>query len=157
VCVCCSSAVRVMYCRDIHGPGPGPRARPDQARPGLGLVAQIMFGSGPGSGLVQMIAIVLYRTFRAFSGHFFRKKKIVVALILCSWHIWAPETNPTTWFSGDLHSSSLPEIVRDILQTRHPISLYRSENAKITSDVFRAPLNSSFEHYWHICIKINMY
>jgi hypothetical protein len=33
------------------------------------------------------------------------------------------------------------------------MSLYRSSNAKITSDVFKEPLNNSFKDYWHLNIK----
>jgi hypothetical protein len=74
-------------------------SRPDPAR-GPGLGAQIMFGSGPGSNDSNE---TLYREFRAFSDYsFFAKRKLfVVALILCSWHSQALETNPTDLtFSG---------------------------------------------------------
>jgi hypothetical protein len=62
--------------------------------PGLGLLAQIIFGFGPGPNESNQ---TFYRIFRAFSGHSFlaKKKLFVVALILCSWHSWASETNPT--------------------------------------------------------------
>jgi hypothetical protein len=64
------------------GPGLDLSPRPDQAR-GLGLGAQIMFGSGPGSNDSNE---TLYRTFRASWGHslFTKKKLFVVALKLCS-------------------------------------------------------------------------
>jgi hypothetical protein len=71
---------------------------PVQAR-GPGLVAQ-MFGSGPGSNDSNQTS---HRAFRAFSGHSIcpNKELFVVALILCSWHSRAPETNPTDLiFSG---------------------------------------------------------
>jgi hypothetical protein len=125
---------------------------------GPGLVAQIMFGSGPGSNDSNQ---TLCRTFRAFSGHYFlaKKKLFIVALILCSWHSRAPETNPTdSIFSGIFVAAPLPEIVRDnILQTWHLMSLYRSSNARVTSDVLRASLNNSFKYYWHLCKKRIMY
>jgi hypothetical protein len=41
---------------------------------GLGQVAQIRFGSGPNSGLVQMIAIRHFRLSRAI---LFRKEKVI--------------------------------------------------------------------------------
>jgi hypothetical protein len=41
--------------RSLHGPGP----QPDPAQ-GPGLVAQIMFGYGPGSGLFQVIVLKRY-------------------------------------------------------------------------------------------------
>jgi hypothetical protein len=41
--------------RGLHGPGPGFRA--STLGPDLGLVQQIMLGSKPGLGFVQMIAI----------------------------------------------------------------------------------------------------
>jgi hypothetical protein len=58
----------------------------------LGLVAQkIMFGSGPGSCLVQMEAIKKIEYFGLSCVIFFAKKKLfVMALILCLWHSWAP-------------------------------------------------------------------
>jgi hypothetical protein len=131
----------IAHGRGLHRPGAG-----------LGLVAQIMFGPGPNN-----TNQTLKRTSRAFSGHSFivKKKLFVVALILCSWHSRAQETNPTDLiFSGILDSCPLPEIVRDnTLQTWHPISLYHFPNAKITSDVLRASLNNSFKDYWHLCIK----
>jgi hypothetical protein len=52
----------------VHGPGP----RSDLIR-GPGLVAQIMFGSGPGSGLVQIIAI--RRCLEHFGLFFFCREK----------------------------------------------------------------------------------
>jgi hypothetical protein len=57
-------------------------------------------------------------------------------------------------FIGDFRSCPLPEIVGDnTLQTWHLISLYRSSNAKLTSDVLRASLNDSFKDYWHLYTK----
>jgi hypothetical protein len=61
-------------------------------------------------------------------------------------------------FLGDFRSCSLPQVVRDnTLKTCHPMSLYRSSNAKITSDVLKVSLNNSFKDCWHLCIKIKMY
>jgi hypothetical protein len=49
-------------------------------------------------------------------------------------------------FLGDFSSCPLPETVRDnTLQTWHTVSLYRSSNAKITTDVLRASLNNAFK------------
>jgi hypothetical protein len=42
-----------------------------------GLVAQIMFGSGPGSGLVQMIAIKLLQNILGFLGSLFFAKRVI--------------------------------------------------------------------------------
>jgi hypothetical protein len=72
--------------------------------PDMGLVAQIMFGSGPSSGLVQMIGIKRYIEHFGLSRAilFFSKEKLfVIALIVSSWHSRAPERNPTDLiFSG---------------------------------------------------------
>jgi hypothetical protein len=63
---------------------------------GLGMVAQIIFGSVPGSGLVQRIAIKCIEHFEISRAIIFSQRKLfVVALILCSWHSRAMETNPT--------------------------------------------------------------
>jgi hypothetical protein len=85
--------------RGLQGP-----TQPDMAR-GPGLVSQIMFGVragfGPGSNYNNE---TLYRTFRAFSGHYFfaKQKLFLAALILYIYmHIRAPETNYTDLiFSG---------------------------------------------------------
>jgi hypothetical protein len=50
--------------KGLHGPGPGFRV----STRGPGLVAQIMFGFGPGSNDSNQ---TLYRTFRALLGHSF--------------------------------------------------------------------------------------
>jgi hypothetical protein len=60
--------------------------RPDPAL-GSGLVAQIMFGSGPGLGLVQIIAIKRFIEHFGLSPaiSFFSKEKLfVVVFVLCS-------------------------------------------------------------------------
>jgi hypothetical protein len=60
-------------------------------------------------------------------------------------------------FLWNYRSCPLPEIVRDnTLQIWRSIPLHRSSKAKITSDVLRASLNSSFKDYWHLRIKRNM-
>jgi hypothetical protein len=53
---------------------------------GIGLVAQVMFGSGLISSLVQMIAVRGYREDFGLSRAFFycKEKLFVVVLILCS-------------------------------------------------------------------------
>jgi hypothetical protein len=65
--------------------------------------------------------------------------------------------NKSHWIDliGDFFTCTLSEIVRDnTLQTWHPMSLYRSSNTKITSDVLRESLNSSsFKDCWHLCIE----
>jgi hypothetical protein len=157
-----SAHVQVLNLEVCTDPGLTLGPRHDTARePGPGLVAQIMFGFGPGSNDTNQ---TLYRTFRAFWNHsfffFFAKNKLfVVALILCSWRSRAPEKIPSTFdFLGDFRSCLLPETVRDnTLQTWHPISLCRFWNAKITSDVLRKSLNNSFKDYWNLCIKRDMY
>ena len=51
---------------------------------GLGLVAERMFRFGPGSNCTNQN---LYKTFRAFLGHYFFAKKILpVATFILSWH-----------------------------------------------------------------------
>jgi hypothetical protein len=124
---------------------------------GLGLVAHIMFGSGPGLDLVQMKAIKLFFNISGFIGPFlFRKEKVIRS---CSHLMLVTQSgsgNKSHWldFLRDFRSCSTPEIVRDnTLQTWHPISLYRSSNAKITSGVLRASLKNSFKDYWYLCPK----
>jgi hypothetical protein len=82
------------------GPGLALGPWPDLAR-GPGLVAQIMFGSGPysddGNQTTQNISGFLGPSF------FASKKLFVATLILCLWQSRAAETNPTDLiFSGIL-------------------------------------------------------
>jgi hypothetical protein len=37
------------------------------------------------------------------------------------------------------------------------VSLYRSSNAMITSDVLRTPSHNSLSHQWHLCVTSNTY
>jgi hypothetical protein len=101
----------------LHGPGPGP---------------------GPGSIRCCIEHFGRSRTF------FRKEKSFVLELISCSWHKSdSGNKSHRLDFLGDFHSCPLPEIFRDnTLQTWHPISLYRSSNAKITSHVFTASLNN---------------
>jgi hypothetical protein len=119
--------------------------------PDLGLVAQIMFGSRPGSNDRT-------RTFRAFAGHSFsaKKKLFVVALILCSWHSRAPEINPI-----DL-------IFLGIFEAGPSLKQFEITPNNLASDIFvpflklqitscfRASLNNSFKDCWRLCIKRNV-
>jgi hypothetical protein len=108
--------------------------------PGLDLVAQTMFRSGPGSGIVLMIAIKRYIEHFGLSraNLFFRKEEVIRScahLILVTQSGCGYKSHLLD-FLWDFLSCPLPEIVPDnILQTWHPISLYRSSNAKITWNV----------------------
>jgi hypothetical protein len=126
---------------------------------GPGPVAQIIFGSEPGSNDSNE---TLYRTFRAFWGHsfFFHEDKVIssCAQLMLVTQSGSGNKSHRLDLLGDFRSCPLPEIFRDnILQTWHPISLYRSPNAKITLYVLRASVNNSFKDYWHLCIKRKMY
>jgi hypothetical protein len=72
---------------------------------GPGLGAQTIFGSKPGSVLVQMPAVKRHIEHFGLSRAIIfsaKKKLFVVGFILCSWHSRAPETNPTDLiFSGN--------------------------------------------------------
>jgi hypothetical protein len=92
-----------------------------------------MFGSGPGSNDSNQ---TLYRTFRVFRAiPFFPKEKVCVAAIVsCSSHSRGPENKPhRLHFLGDSRSCPFPE-TDNTLQTWHPVSLYRSSNARTTRD-----------------------
>jgi hypothetical protein len=99
-----------------------------------------------------------YRPFRALSGLFFLKEKLfVLALILCSWQLGSGNKSHRLDFLGTFPSCPLPEIVRDnTLQSWHMISLNRSSNGKIASDVLWASLSNSFKENWNLCIKKNI-
>jgi hypothetical protein len=129
----------------------GPRSDPARG-PGLVLVAQILFGSVPGSGLVQIIAITCFLNISDFLWPFlFRKEKAIrsCAQLMLVTQSGSGNKSLRLDFLGDFRSCPLPEIV--------PISLYRSSNVKITSDIPRASLNNSFKDCWHFCIKRNTY
>jgi hypothetical protein len=66
---------------------------------GLGLIVQIIFGSGPGSGLIKKIAIKRYiENFELSRAIFFSQRKSFSSYARDS---RAPETNPTYLiFSG---------------------------------------------------------
>jgi hypothetical protein len=138
---------------------------------GLGLVVQIMFGFGPGSGLVVQIIFgvraglrpgsndsnqMLHGTFRAFSGYFFRKEKVIrsCAHLMLVTQSGSGNKSHRLDCLGNFRSCPLPQIVRDnTLQTWYPISLYRSPNAEITLDGFRESLNNSNKGHWHYALK----
>jgi hypothetical protein len=75
--------------------------------PGLGLIAQIMFGFRPSSDDSNQ---KLYRTFCAFLGHSFYAKKnlFAVAFILCSLLCQAPETNTTDLIFSGIFIAAFP-------------------------------------------------
>jgi hypothetical protein len=113
---------------------------------GPSLVAQIMFGSGPGSGLVQMTAIKRYiEHFGLYLTILFSQRKFTRS---CD-HLMLVKQSHRFDFLRDFHSCPRPEIVREnTLQTWHAISLYRSSNAKITSYILTASLNKSFYTFY---------
>jgi hypothetical protein len=81
---------------------------------GLGLVAQIMFGSGPGSDDSNR---TLYRTFRAFSGHsFFRKENAIrsCAHLMLVTQSGSGNKSHRLNFLGDFRSCPLPPYKLDI-------------------------------------------
>jgi hypothetical protein len=157
-CVHSAQTKSCARARGLHGAATGPR--PDQAQgPGLGLVAQIMFGCGSGSGLVEMIAgkRCIEHYILGFLGPLvFRKEKVIHScayLMLLTLSVCGNKSH-RLGFLCDFRIGPLPEIVRDnTLQTWHPISLYRSSNAKITSDVRRASLSNPLKDYWHLYIN----
>jgi hypothetical protein len=107
---------------------------------GLGLAAQTIFGSWPGSNDRNQ---TLYSGF--LGPFFFRKEKVIRSCTHLMLVIQSGSGNKShgLGFIGDFRSCPLPETVPDnTLQTWHPISVYRSSNAKITSDVLRASLNN---------------
>jgi hypothetical protein len=78
-----------------------------------------------------------------------KEKLFVVALILCSCGSRALETNPI-----DLIFSGVFVVAHS--QNWYQISLYRSSNARITSDVLKASLSNSFKDYWNVFFKRKM-
>jgi hypothetical protein len=127
----------ILHQRSLHGPWPGST---DNVR--------VRAGFGPGLNYTNK---TLYRTFRAFSGHYFlAMKKVFLAALMLVTQSGSGNKSHQQDFLGDFRSCPLPEIVRDnAVQTWHPISLYRSSNAKITSHVLGASLSNSFEDYWY--------
>jgi hypothetical protein len=113
---------------------------------GLSLVTRIMFGSGPDSGLVQMITIKCLKNISGFLGpFFFRKYKVLRSCTHLTLVTQSGSGNKSHRldFLGDCRSCPILEIVRgNTLQTWYSLSLYRSSKAKITSDVLRASLNN---------------
>jgi hypothetical protein len=104
----------------------------------------IMFVFGPGSDDSSQTL------FQAFSGHsLFAKKKLFMHSSYARDTVELQKQITPTWFSEIVWGSTL--------QTWHPISLYCSPTAKITSDVFRASLNNLLKDCWHLCFKRNMY
>jgi hypothetical protein len=130
--------------RDLHRLGsglralarPGPEAGP---KPGGSDNVWVRAGFRPGSNDSNQ---TIHRTFRALSGHsFFRKEKIIrsCAHLMLVTQSGSANKSHRLDFLRDFRSCLLPEIVRkNTVETWHPISLYRSSNAKITSDVLRA-------------------
>jgi hypothetical protein len=112
----------------------GPRSNPAL---GPGLVAQILFGSGPGSGEVQMIAIKrrIEHFGLSWTILFFLKEQFIRS---CAHLMLVTQSGSGNKFHqldflGDFSRCPLPEIVRDnTLKTWHPISLCRCPNSKIT-------------------------
>jgi hypothetical protein len=128
--------------------------------PGPGLVAQTVFESGPVSGLIQIIAVKRYIEHFVLSRAivFFHKEKVVrtCAHLMLVTLSGSGNKSHRLDFLGDFRCCYLPEIVRDnTLQAWHPISLYRSSNAKVTSHVLRASLNNPFKDCWRLWIKRN--
>jgi hypothetical protein len=112
-----------------------------------------MFESGPASNDSNQ---TLYRKFRAFSGQSFLRKEKVIRICAHLRPVTPSDSgkkNHRLDFLGDFYSFPIQEIVRvNPKQNWHPITLYRSLNAKITSDVLKASLNNSFKDYWYLYI-----
>jgi hypothetical protein len=102
----------------------------------------------------------LYRTFRAVSGSFFppqRPSKKVICT--CAHPVLVTQSgcgnkSHRLDFLGDYRSCPPPPPARrntdSALQTWHPLAMYRSSKAKMTSEVIKASLNNSSIYYWHL-------
>jgi hypothetical protein len=114
---------------------------------GLGLVAQIMFESGPSSDLVQMLAIKPHRRHFDLSWPIVPPPPPQRTLIRSCSHLklvtQSDSGKKSYWldFIRDFRSCPLPGIVpHSTLQTGHLIFLWRSSEAKINLKVVRASL-----------------
>jgi hypothetical protein len=125
--------------RDLHGPGPG-------STDNVQVRAEFKWQQSS----------LIYNTSGSLEPFVFRKEKVIRScahLMLVTQSGFGNKSHRLD-FLGDFRSCPLPEIVRDkTLQTWHPVSLYRSSNAKIASDVLWASLNNSFKDYWHYALK----
>jgi hypothetical protein len=130
---------RTNNCSPAHDParGPGPaNGSTDNVR--------VWAGFGPSSNDSNKTKKEHFGLSRAIISH---KEKVIrsCAHLMLVTQSGSGNKSHRLDFLGDFRSCPLPKIVRDnTLQTWHPISLYHSTNAKITSDVLRAPLNDSF-------------
>jgi hypothetical protein len=102
-------AVTARHNRGLHGPGS-------------------IYKPGPVSGLFQMIAVNVYRTFRAFSVHSFfsNKKSFVVSVILCVGLSGSENKSHRLDFIRNFRSCPFLGIGRDnALHISHLMSFYR--------------------------------
>jgi hypothetical protein len=79
---------------------------------GLSLVAQIMLGSGPGSGLVQMVVVKCYTEyFRLSQAILFSQRNVVrsCAYFMLITQLTARNKSHQTDSLGDCNSYPLPE------------------------------------------------
>jgi hypothetical protein len=106
---------------------------------GLSLVVQIMFRPGVDLGLVQMIVIKCHIQHFGLSWAILLNKEKVIhicAYLLLVTQSGSKNKSHQLNFLRDFHRCPFPEIAQDnILQNLHPIFLYHSSYAKITSDV----------------------
>jgi hypothetical protein len=107
-----------------------------------GLVAQIMFGSGTGSGLLQIITVRSYiehpGLYRAILSS---EKNFTVALTFRSWYSRAPNTNPTHLILSEIFAAVLFHKQFEKLPYKLGIPYFSTIPRKIMSDILRASLN----------------
>lgn len=129
-------ALRSYITEASKGPGPG-----------LDQVAQIMFGSRPGSGQAKMLVIKRHiENFGLPQAVGFSQRKVIRRCYHLPLVTQSGSGNKyhRPHFLGDFRSCFLPGKVLDkTLQTLHPTTLYRSSNTKITSHVLTELLNIS--------------
>jgi hypothetical protein len=123
----------------------------------LRVVAQKVSGFGPGLDLLHRTAPKRYvEHFGPYRAILLRKGSAVrsCALLMLVAQSGSGNRPHRLDFLGYFHNCPIPEIAPDnTLRTWHPVSLYRTSNAKVTSDVPRASVNNSVKDYWHLCLK----
>lgn len=118
----------------------------------MALILQIMLWSGLGLYLIPTIAVKIIQKISIIVSE---KKLFVLAVDFHLLHSRAPEINHTDSILGGFSQLSRTRIFfrDDALQIWHPISLYRSSNAEITSYILTVSLNYPCKRYWNVYSK----